>query len=177
MDSHLILTSVAVDLICELLAGIGSNNALQQQTVVRWIKLLFGSVTESILQVIIYIFLICFTITKNYFYVQLRIVFNSQAVTLRISDQLSNISLHTVQTKFSEEPLTLKERLLQELLIKIPNDIKLTFGEDDTLNILKYLLDSYEIKKINIDLNLQILDVLASQLLSSCRSNHSKISL
>ncbi|XP_006569963.1 uncharacterized protein LOC100578893 isoform X2 [Apis mellifera] len=149
LDSHLILTSVAVDLICELLTGIGSNNALQQQTVVRWIKLLFGSVTESILQ----------------------------AVTLRISDQLSNISLHTVQTKFSEEPLTLKERLLQELLIKIPNDIKLTFGEDDTLNILKYLLDSYEIKKINIDLNLQILDVLASQLLSSCRSNHSKISL
>lgn len=104
-------------------------------------------------------------------------MFNLQAVTLRISDQLSNISLHTVQTKFSEEPSTLKERLLQELLIKIPNDIKLTFGEDDTLNILKYLLDSYEIKKINIDLNLQILDVLASQLLSSCRSNHSKISL
>lgn len=102
-------------------------------------------------------------------------MFNLQAVTLRISDQLSDISLHTVQTKFSEEPL--KERLLQELLIKIPNDIKLIFGEDDTLNILKYLLDSYEIKKINIDLNLQILDVLASQLLSSCRSNHSKISL
>lgn len=58
MDSHLILTSVAVDLICELLAGIGSNNALQQQTVVRWIKLLFGSVTESILQVMIYILFI-----------------------------------------------------------------------------------------------------------------------
>lgn len=58
MDSHLILTSVAVDLICELLAGIGSNNALQQQTVVRWIKLLFGSVAESILQVMIYILFI-----------------------------------------------------------------------------------------------------------------------
>lgn len=72
MDSHLILTSIAVDLICELLTGIGSNNALQQQTVVRWIKLLFGSVTESILQVIIYIFLLYFTITKNYYYVQLR---------------------------------------------------------------------------------------------------------
>ena len=100
-------------------------------------------------------------------------MYNLQTATLQIFDQLGNISLHTVQNKFSEESLALlKERLLQELLAKIPNDIKLIFGEDDTLNILKYLLDSYEIKKVNIDLNLQILDVLASQLLNSCRSNH-----
>lgn len=59
LDSHLILTCVAVDLICELLTGIGSNNALQQEAVVRWAKLLIGNVTEPILQVII-----CFT----YFY-------------------------------------------------------------------------------------------------------------
>ncbi|XP_024220719.1 uncharacterized protein LOC100740454 [Bombus impatiens] len=146
LDSHLILTCVAVDLICELLAGVGSNNALQQEAVVRWAKLLFGNVTEPILQ----------------------------TVTLQIFDQLGNISLHNVQNKFSEEPLELlKKRLLQELLVKLPNDVKLVFGEDDTLNILKYLLDSYEIKKINVDLNLQILDVLASQLLSTCRSKHS----
>lgn len=56
MDSHLILTCVAVDLICELLAGVGSNNALQQEAVVRWAKLLFGNVTEPILQVIIHIY-------------------------------------------------------------------------------------------------------------------------
>ncbi|KOX71962.1 hypothetical protein WN51_03239 [Melipona quadrifasciata] len=142
LDSHLILTCVAVDLICELLTGIGSNNALQQEAVVRWAKLLIGNVTEPVLQ----------------------------TVTLRIFDQLGKISLHTVQNKLSEE--SLKERLLQELLAKIPNDVKLIFGEDDTLNILKYLLDSYEIKKVNIDLNLQILDVLASQLLNSCRSNY-----
>ncbi|XP_050577995.1 uncharacterized protein LOC126916337 [Bombus affinis] len=146
LDSHLILTCVAVDLICELLAGVGSNNALQQEAVVRWAKLLFGNVTESILQ----------------------------TVTLQIFDQLGNISLHNVQNKLSEEPLKLlKERLLQELLIKLPNGVKLVFGANDTLNILKYLLDSYEIKKINVDLNLQILDVLASQLLSTCRSKHS----
>lgn len=146
LDSHLILTCVAVDLICELLAGVGSNNALQQEAVVRWTKLLFGNVTESILQ----------------------------TVTLQIFDQLGNISLHNVQNKLSEEPLKLlKERLLQELLIKLPNGVKLVFGANDTLNILKYLLDSYEIKKINVDLNLQILDVLASQLLSTCRSKHS----
>ncbi|XP_060812511.1 uncharacterized protein LOC132905338 [Bombus pascuorum] len=146
LDSHLILTCAAVDLICELLAGIGSNNALQQEAVVRWAKLLFGNVTEPILQ----------------------------TVTLQIFDQLGNMSLHNVQNKLSEEPLKLlKKRLLQELLVKLPNDVKLVFGEDDTLNILKYLLDSYEIKKINVDLNLQILDVLASQLLSTCRSKHS----
>lgn len=47
------LTCVTIDLICELLAGVGSNNTLQQEAVVRWTKLLFGSVTEPILQVMI----------------------------------------------------------------------------------------------------------------------------
>ncbi|CAK9807291.1 hypothetical protein ANTPLA_LOCUS5303 [Anthophora plagiata] len=146
LDSHLMLTSVGVDIVCELLAGIGSNNNLQQEAVVRWMKLLFGNVTEPILHI----------------------------ATLQIFDHLSNESLfHNVQNKFPEELLSqLKERLLQELLLKIPNDVKLIFGEDDTLNILKYLLDSYEVKKINVDLNLQILDVLASQLLISCRLSH-----
>ena len=53
LDSHLILTCVAVDLICELLTGIRSNNALQQEAVTRWAKLLIGNVTEPVLQVII----------------------------------------------------------------------------------------------------------------------------
>ncbi|OAD55539.1 hypothetical protein WN48_04643 [Eufriesea mexicana] len=150
LDSHLTLTCVIIDLICELLTGIGSNNALQQEAVVRWTKLLLGNVTESVLQ----------------------------TATSRIFDHLSNVSLRTVQNKLSKEPLiSLRERLLQEIFIKVPNDIKLIFGEDDTLNIIKYLLDTYEIKKINMDLNLQILDVLASQLLSSCRSSHSKAPL
>lgn len=50
--------------------------------------------------------------------------------------------------------------------------MKLIFGEEDTQKILKYLLTSYEIRKINLDLNMQILDVLMSQLLISCRMNH-----
>ncbi|XP_034183059.2 uncharacterized protein LOC117605635 isoform X1 [Osmia lignaria lignaria] len=146
LDSHLMLTCIAVDLICELLTGVGSTNTLQQEAVVRWTKLLFGNVTEPILQTAI----------------------------LRVFDYLGNMSLYrNIQNKISEEPLTeLKEKLLQQLLTKIPSDIKLIFGEDDMLNILKYLLDSYEIKKINLDLNLQIVDVLASQLLISCRLNH-----
>lgn len=144
LDSHLMLTCAAIDLICELLAGIGSNNTLQQESVVRWTKLLFGNVTEPLLQTAI----------------------------LQIFDCLGNISLlQNVQNKFSDEPLIhTKERLLQQLLAKIPNNVKLIFGEDDMSNILKYLLGCYKIKKINVDLNLQILDVLTSQLLISCRS-------
>lgn len=65
MDSHLILTCVAIDLICELLAGVGSNNALQQEAVVRWAKLLFGNVTEPILQVIIHIYLLFFIVIRS----------------------------------------------------------------------------------------------------------------
>ena len=150
LDSHLMLTCVATDLICELLSGIGSNNTLQQEAVVRWTKLLFGNVTEPVLQ----------------------------AAVLRIFDCLGNKSLlRNVQNKYSKEPLTeVKERLLQELLVKIPSDVKLILGEDDMLNILKYLIGSYEIKKINIDLNLHILHVLASQLLISCRSSHDNVS-
>ncbi|XP_033322524.2 uncharacterized protein LOC117218336 [Megalopta genalis] len=145
LDSHLTLTCAAVDLICELLAGIGSNNTLQQEAVVRWTKLLFGNVTESVLQTII----------------------------LKIFDFLSNKSFHNVQTKVSDESLVqVRERFMQEILTTISNDVRLIFGEDDTINILKYLLGSYEIRKINIDLNLQILDVVASQLLISCRTAH-----
>lgn len=94
-------------------------------------------------------------------------------------DHLGKMSLlHTVQNKFSEESLAqLKERLLQELLSRVPNDVKLIFGEDDMLHVLKYLLGSYGRKKINIDLNLQILDVLVSQLLISCRLKRSRANL
>ncbi|XP_076289849.1 uncharacterized protein LOC143213679 [Lasioglossum baleicum] len=147
LDSHLTLTCAAVDIVCELLAGVGSNNALQQEAVVRWTKLLFGNVTESVLQITV----------------------------LQAFDYLSSKTFHNVQTKVSDEPLVkVREKLVQEILSKISNDVRLIFGEDDMINILKYLLGSYEIKKINIDLNLQILDVLTSQLLISCRSSHNR---
>lgn len=51
LDSSLTLTCTMIDLICELLAGIASNNTLQQEAVVRWTKLLFGNISEPILQV------------------------------------------------------------------------------------------------------------------------------
>jgi len=51
LDSNLTLTCTMIDLICELLAGIASNNTLQQEAVVRWTKLLFGNISEPILQV------------------------------------------------------------------------------------------------------------------------------
>lgn len=55
LDSNLTLTCTIIDLICELLAGITSNNTLQQEAVVRWTKLLFGNISEPILQVTSYI--------------------------------------------------------------------------------------------------------------------------
>lgn len=55
LDSNLTLTCTVIDLVCELLAGIASNNTLQQEAVVRWTKLLFGNISEPILQVRFYI--------------------------------------------------------------------------------------------------------------------------
>lgn len=149
LDSNLTLTCTAIDLICELLTGVGSNNTLQQEAVVRWTKLLFGSVTEPILQKTIF----------------------------RIFDHLGNVtSRRDVESEVSEESIVqVKERLSRALLAKIPGEIKLIFGEDDTLKILRYLLSSYEMKKINVDLHLQILDVVASQLLISCKTKYDSV--
>lgn len=46
------MTSASIDLLCEILAGIGSNNAMQQEAVVRWSKLFFGNITEPLIQVL-----------------------------------------------------------------------------------------------------------------------------
>lgn len=51
LDSNISLTCTTIDLICELLTGIASNNTLQQEAVVRWTKLLLGNISEPILQV------------------------------------------------------------------------------------------------------------------------------
>lgn len=51
LDSNLTLTCTTIDLICEFLTGIASNNTLQQEAVVRWTKLLLGNISEPILQV------------------------------------------------------------------------------------------------------------------------------
>ncbi|XP_018315690.1 uncharacterized protein [Mycetomoellerius zeteki] len=145
LDSNLTLTCTVIDLVCELLAGIASNNTLQQEAVVRWTKLLFGNISEPILQKII----------------------------LWLFDSLSGSSLiwDASHNDTSQNDTQLKDKLLHILEEKISYDIKLIFGEDDIHKALNYLLSSYKIKKINVDLNMQMLDALVSELLISCKTN------
>ncbi|XP_018046345.1 PREDICTED: uncharacterized protein LOC108685856 isoform X2 [Atta colombica] len=126
-------------------AGIASNNTLQQEAIVRWTKLLFGNISEPILQKII----------------------------LWLFDSLSGSSLiwDASHNNTSQNDTQLKDKLLHILEEKISYDIKLIFGEDDIHNALNYLLSSYKIKKINVDLNMQMLDALISELLISCKTN------
>ncbi|XP_077276002.1 uncharacterized protein LOC143904893 isoform X1 [Temnothorax americanus] len=146
LDSNLTLTCTTIDLICELLAGIASNNTLQQEAVVRWTKLLIGNISEPILQKII----------------------------LRLFDSLSGSSLiwDASRDVANQNGTQLRDKLLRILEEKMSYDIKLIFGEDDVHKALNYLLSSCEIKKINLDLNMQMLDALVSELLISCKTNH-----
>ncbi|KAL0108912.1 hypothetical protein PUN28_014193 [Cardiocondyla obscurior] len=146
LDSNLTLTCTMIDVICEVLAGISSNNTLQQEAVVRWTKLLFGNVSEPILQKII----------------------------IWLSESLNGSSLtwDASQDVDYQNDTKLKDKLLQILKKKVSYDAKLIFGEDDVHKALNYLLSSYQIKKINLDLNLQILDALVSEVLISCKTNH-----
>ncbi|XP_029673239.1 uncharacterized protein LOC115241575 [Formica exsecta] len=147
LDSNISLTCTTIDLICELLTGIASNNTLQQEAVVRWTKLLLGNISEPILQKMI----------------------------LWLFDSLSNSSLlydASYNNVTSETNAQLKDKLVRTLEKKISYSVKLIFGEDNVHKALNYLLSSYEIKKINMDLNMQILDALISELLISCKTNH-----
>lgn len=65
-----------------------------------------------------------------------------------------------------------EEKLLQILEERISYNIKLIFGEEDVHKALNYFISSYKIKKINIDVNMQMLDALISELLFSCKTNH-----
>ncbi|XP_036147499.1 uncharacterized protein LOC105834089 [Monomorium pharaonis] len=145
LDSNLTLTCTTVDLICELLAGIASNNTLQQEAVVRWTKLLLGNISEPILQKIIWSF---------------------------YSLSGSPLNWDTSHNITSQNSAQLRDKLLCVLKKKISYNIKLIFGEDDAYKALNYLLSSYEIKRINLDLNMQMLDALVSELLISCKTNY-----
>lgn len=103
--------------------------------------------------------------------------FHFQEVILSISTRFMNMSFpRDLESDISKESIVqVTNKLAKAMLVKVPNDIKFIFGEDDIEKIFKHLLSSREIKKINLDLNLQILDVLASQLLISCRTNHESI--
>ena len=76
----------------------------------------------------------------------------------------------------SEESVhQLQMKLLSLLQGNIPYYVKLIFGENDTKEMIKFVIDSLGVKKINKDLHLQMLDVCASQILASCKSNYQKL--
>jgi len=87
---------------------------------------------------------------------------------------LNNSSLvhNTLQTVTNEIDAQSKDKLLCMLEEKISYDVKLIFGEDDVHKALNYLLNSYKVKKINMDVNMQMLDALVSELLISCKMDH-----
>lgn len=93
---------------------------------------------------------------------------------LWLFDSLSNSSLlyDASYNVTSETNAQLKDKLVRTLEKKISYSVKLIFGEDNVHKTLNYLLSSYEIKKINMDLTMQMLDALISELLISCKTNH-----
>lgn len=145
LDGKLTMTCAIMDLICEILAGIGSNNTLRQEAVVRWTKLFLGNVTELLIKE---------NISKGF-------------------KQLTQLSI-TAKDKndYGESIEDIKKKLLVFLTSNVPGDFKIIFGDEDINKIVKFLLESLEIKKINLDLILQIVDVLASELLAACKSSN-----
>lgn len=145
LDSKLMLTGTILDVMCELLSGVESNNTLQQEAVVRWIKLFFGNVTEPMIQGLI----------------------------LHASDKLTKQSTLSVG---QHEPVersidSIIDKLARLLTSKLPHGFKIILGESDAKQILKYFFEFFKVQKINQDMNLHLLDVVASQLLASCRAN------
>ncbi|XP_044009576.1 uncharacterized protein LOC122853279 [Aphidius gifuensis] len=47
INENLMMTCIAIDIICEILAGSGSTSTFRQEAVVRWFKLLFGNYCEK----------------------------------------------------------------------------------------------------------------------------------
>ncbi|XP_057337718.1 uncharacterized protein LOC130675850 [Microplitis mediator] len=145
LDSKLTLSCIGIDLICEILAGIDSNNTLRQETVVRWTKLFFGNITESLISQ--YVF-------KFYNHLNLMSVFSNEQ-----------------DDNYSEEIEVVEDKLFGILTAKISSELKFIFGENDVKKIIKFLLQSFECKKVNLDLLLQIVDILASELLAASKIN------
>lgn len=97
-----------------------------------------------------------------------------QKLILWLFDSLSESSLirntsHSITNQSNDTQS--RDKLLRILNGKISYDVKLIFGEDDVCKALNYLLSSYDNKKINMDVNMQLLDALVSELLVSCKAN------
>lgn len=97
-----------------------------------------------------------------------------QKTILWLFNSLSNSSLiyNTPYNVTNQLYAQSKDKLLSILYGKLSYNVKLIFGEDDVHKALNYLLSSYEIKRINMDVNMQMLDALVSELLVSCKTNH-----
>ncbi|XP_008543904.1 uncharacterized protein LOC103568722 [Microplitis demolitor] len=145
LDSKLTMSCIGIDLICEILAGVDSNNTLRQETVVRWTKLFFGSITEPLISQ--YIF-------KFYNNLNLMSVFSNEQ-----------------DDNCSEDIDVVEGKLFGILESKISSELKFIFGENDVKKIIKFLLKSLECQKVNLDLLLQIVDILASELLAASKIN------
>ncbi|KAK0084158.1 hypothetical protein PV325_007497 [Microctonus aethiopoides] len=147
LDGKLTMTCAGLDLICEILAGIKSNNTLRQEAVIRWTKLFFGNVTEPLIHEYI-----------------------SRAI--RQLSELSVISSKIYDDSSEESIDVMKNKLIKLLSAKIPVDLKIIFGNDDIDKIIKFLLDSMLTRKVNLDLMLQMVDIFVSELLAACKLNH-----
>lgn len=68
-----------------------------------------------------------------------------------------------------------KDRLLEQFISAVPPKAKIFLGDNEMSEALQFLIRSLENKKVNRDLCLQLLDVSASQLLASSRTNHQAV--
>ncbi|XP_051155993.1 uncharacterized protein LOC127278344 [Leptopilina boulardi] len=148
LDSNLSLTCAGIDLACEILSGVNSNKSFQHEGFIKCFKLILGSVTEPLIEnIVCWAYDYCETLPVN----------------SSLTDNECDESLEDLQQKVQ---LSLEK--------SVSSIVKLFFNENDIKGMIKFTIGSLEVKKINRDLNLQILDVIASQLLASCRSSHNK---
>lgn len=148
LDNDLTLTQILIDLSSEVLVGAGCENVIEQEAVVRTMKLFVGNIAESTIQ-------------------------NS---ILESCHHLAELDILTIRSTENTKGLDeLKDQLLQQLMSAVPPHAKIFLGDNETSEAFKFLTKSLENKKINRDLSLQFLDVLASQLLASSRSNNQVI--
>lgn len=167
LDSRITLTQILIDLASEVLVGAGCDNVIEHEAVVRTIKLFAGNITESLIQV-----MFCYSVLQVSNLTDLSFLCFQNTI-LKSFNRLDDLDIFTSPTDENTQGLDeLKERLLRELMSAVPTHGRIFLGDHETSEALKFLIKSLETKKINRDLFLQLLDVLASQLLASSRSNN-----
>lgn len=73
-----------------------------------------------------------------------------------------------------EIPADVQEQVVEELVGMSYGDLRLVFGENEVRTMVEFFVDSFSSKRVNSDLGLQVLDVVASELLAACRAGHKK---